>query len=283
LTAATVADTVAASKSGSRNPNLIKERSMADLLESIEDGVAVLTLNRPEALNALSMDIRNGLISAMDRYADDSNVRCIVITGAGRAFSSGGDVKGMGDRAARGYEARARGIQFSNSIPMAMRKHPKVINGVAAGAGMSMSMACDMRIAGKSARFTTAFLKIGLSGDWGGTWTLTRLVGTAKARELFLMPDMVGADEALRIGLVNRVVEDAELRGATMEIARRIAEMPQVAVAAIKRNLFSAETDSFATTLDQEAFNQARCSQTEDHVEAVTAFKEKRKPVFKGR
>ena len=260
---------------------------MPDLLETIEDGVAILTLNRPEALNALSMDIRNGLIDALGRYADDSNVRCIVITGAGRAFSSGGDVKGMGERAARGFEARARGVQFSNSIPMAMRKHPKVIiamvNGVAAGAGMSMALACDLRVAGRSARFTTAFLKIGLSGDWGGTWTLTRLVGTAKARELFLMPDMVGADEALKLGIVNRVAEDADLRSATMEIARRIADMPPIAVAAIKRNIFAAETESFAACLDHEAYNQARCSQTEDHREAVTAFKEKRKPVFTGR
>ncbi len=260
---------------------------MADLLESIEDGVAVLTLNRPDALNALSMEIRNGLLSAMARYADDSNVRCIVITGAGRAFCSGGDVKGMGEHAARGYEARARGIQFSNTIPMAMHKHPKVIigmiNGVAAGAGMSLSLACDLRIAAKSARFTTAFLKMGLSGDWGGTWTLTRLVGTAKARELFLLPDMVSAEEALKIGIVNRVAEDADLRSATMEIARRIADMPPVAVAAVKRNLFAAETESFAVTCDHEAFNQARCSQTEDHLEAVAAFKEKRKPVFKGR
>ncbi len=260
---------------------------MTDLLETIEDGVALLTLNRPQALNALSMDIRNGLLAAMERYADDNSVRCIVITGAGRAFSSGGDVKGMGERAARGYEARARGIQFSNSIPLAMRKHPKVIigmvNGVAAGAGMSMSLACDLRIAGKSARFTTAFLKIGLSGDWGGTWTLTRLVGTAKARELFLLPDMVGADEALKLGIVNRVVEDADLHAATMDIAHRIAAMPQVAVAAVKRNLFAAETESFATTLDHEAFNQARCSQTEDHAEAVAAFKDKRKPLFQGK
>jgi len=260
---------------------------MSDLLESIEDGVAVLTLNRPDALNALSMEIRNGLLAAMARYADDGNVRCIVITGAGRAFCSGGDVKGMGDSASRGYEARARGIQFSNTIPMAMHKHPKVIigmiNGVAAGAGMSLSLACDLRIAGKSARFTTAFLKMGLSGDWGGTWTLTRLVGTAKARELFLLPDMVGADEALKLGIVNRVAEDADLRTATMEIARRIADMPPVAVAAVKRNLFAAETESFAVTCDHEAFNQARCSQTEDHAEAVAAFKEKRKPVFKGR
>ncbi len=260
---------------------------MPDLLESIEDGVAVLTLNRPEALNALSMDIRHGLLNAMERYADDSAVRCIVITGAGRAFSSGGDVKGMGDRAAQGYETRARGLQFSATIPMAIRKHPKVIigmvNGVAAGAGMSLSMACDLRIAGKSARFTTAFLKIGLSGDWGGTWTLTRLVGTAKARELFLMPDMISADEAFKLGIVNRVAEDADLRAATMEVARRIAEMPPVAVAAVKRNLFAAETENFATVLDVEAYNQARCSQTEDHAEAVAAFKEKRKAVFKGR
>ena len=260
---------------------------MPDLLESVEDGVAVLTLNRPEALNALSMDIRHGLLNAMDRFADDNNVRCIVITGAGRAFCSGGDVKGMGDRAARGYEHRARGIQFSNSISMAIKKHPKVfiamVNGVAAGAGMSLSLACDMRVAGKSARFTTAFLKIGLSGDWGGTYLLTRLVGTAKARELFLMPDMVSADDALKLGMVNRVAEDAELRGATMEIAKRIAGMPPVAVAAIKRNLLAAETERFDVCLDHEAYNQARCSQTEDHLEAVAAFKEKRKPVFKGK
>ena len=259
---------------------------MPDLLETIEDGVAILTLNRPEALNALSIDIRNGLLGALERFADDSAVRCIVITGAGRAFSSGGDIKGMAERAARGYEARARGIQFSNSIPMAMRKHPKVIigmiNGVAAGAGMSMALACDLRIAGASARFTTAFLKIGLSADWGGTWTLTRLVGTAKARELFFLPDMIGADEALSLGIVNRMAADDALRGATMEMAHRIAEMPQVAVAAMKRNLFAAETESFATVLDLEAYNQARCSQTEDHREAVEAFKEKRKPVFRG-
>jgi len=260
---------------------------MSHLLETIEDGVAVLTLNRPEALNALSMDIRNGLLDALNRYATDPAIGCIVITGAGRAFSSGGDVKGMGDRAQAGFEARARGIQFSHSIPMAMRKHPKVIlgmvNGVAAGAGMSLSLACDMRIAGKSARFTTAFLKIGLSGDWGGTWSLTRLVGTAKARELYFLSEMIGADQALSLGIVNQVVEDDALRATTMDIARRIAAMPPIAVAAAKRDLFSAETDSFADTLDHEAFNQARCSQTEDHREAVAAFKEKRRPVFKGR
>jgi 2-(1,2-epoxy-1,2-dihydrophenyl)acetyl-CoA isomerase len=266
--------------------NTPMEEQVTDLLETVEDGVATLTLNRPEALNALSMEIRHGLLDALDRFADDSAVRCIVITGAGRAFCSGGDVKSMGTRAAAGYEARARGIQFSNSIPMAMRKHPKVIiamvNGVAAGAGMSLSLAADMRVAGESARFTTAFLKIGLSGDWGGTWTLTRLVGTAKARELYFLPDLISAAEALAFGIVNKVAPDNQLREVTMEMARRIADMPSVAVAGMKRNLFAAETESFATVLDLEAFNQARCSQTEDHREAVAAFKEKRRPVFKG-
>ena len=158
-----------------------------------------------------------------------------------------------------------------------------MVNGVAAGAGMSLALACDLRVAGKSARFTTAFLKMGLSGDWGGTWTLTQLVGSAKARELFFLPDMVGADEALKTGIVNRVAEDAELRAATLDWAQRIAGMPPVAIAGLKRNIFAAETESFAAVIDHEAYNQARCSQTEDHLEAVAAFKEKRKPVFKGR
>ena len=260
---------------------------MTDLLETVDDGIATLTLNRPERLNALSMEIRHGLVEALERLGHDGNIGCIVITGMGRAFSAGGDVKSMGERATAGFEPRARGIQFSNTIPKLMRSIPKtviaMVNGVAVGAGLSMAMAADLRIAGRSARFGTGFLKIGLSGDWGGTWTMTRLVGTAKARELYLLGDMIGADEALACGLVNRVVEDAELLGATMAIAHRIADMPQVAVGYVKRNLHAAETGDFQTSLDMEAFHQARCSQTEDHHEAVKAFAEKRKPVFHGR
>jgi 2-(1,2-epoxy-1,2-dihydrophenyl)acetyl-CoA isomerase len=138
-------------------------------------------------------------------------------------------------------------------------------------------------VAGRSARFGTGFIKIGLSGDWGGTWTLTRLVGTAKARELFFTGDIIDADEALRIGLVNKVADDTELLATTMTLARRIASMPHVALGYTKRNLAAAETGDFAASLDMEAFNQARCSQMEDHREAVQAFKEKRKPVFTGR
>ena len=260
---------------------------MPHLLEHIEDGVATLTLNRPEALNALSMEIRQGLAEAFDRLDESNDVSCIVLTGAGRGFCAGGDVKSMGDRAARGMEVRARGIQFSHRVPLAMRTCTKpiigMINGVAVGAGLSMALACDLRVAAKSARFGTGFLKIGLSGDWGGSWTLTRLVGTAKARELYLLGDLIGAEEALSCGMVNRVVDDADLHAATMTMARRIADMPRVTVGYTKKNLFAAETESFQAVLDMEAFHQARCSQTEDHREAVAAFKEKRKPVFKGR
>jgi 2-(1,2-epoxy-1,2-dihydrophenyl)acetyl-CoA isomerase len=140
-----------------------------------------------------------------------------------------------------------------------------------------------LRVAGKSARFGTAFVRIGYSGDYGGTWSLTRLVGTAKARELYLLGDVIGADEAYRLGMVNRLVDDDKLRDETMALARRLADGPRVALGYIKKNLFAAETEPFQTVLDLEAEHQARCAFTEDHKEAVAAFNEKRPPVFKGR
>jgi 2-(1,2-epoxy-1,2-dihydrophenyl)acetyl-CoA isomerase len=260
---------------------------MPDLLETVEDGVAILTLNRPESLNALSDEIRLGLLESVHRLGADTSVGCIVLTGAGRGFCAGGDVKTMGDRSARVFEERAAGILRSGSVAMMLHSTPKpiigMINGVAVGAGLSMAAACDMRVAARSARFGTGFIKIGLSGDWGGTWSLTRLIGTAKARELFFTGDMIGADEALRIGLVNQVAEDADLLETTMIMAKKIAAMPRVGLGYTKKNLNAAEVGEFATVLDMEAFHQARCSQTEDHREAVEAFREKRRPVFKGR
>ena len=260
---------------------------MPDLIETVENGIATLTLNRPERLNALSMDIRSGLLDALERLGHDNNIGCIVLTGAGRGFCAGGDVKSMGERSDAGFEPRAAGIQFSNRIPRLMRTIPKtviaMVNGVAVGAGLSMALACDLRIAARSARFGTGFLKIGLSGDWGGSWTLTRLVGTAKARELYLLGDMITAEQALAYGMVNRIADDADLATATMAMARRIADLPQIAVGYTKRNLHAAETGDFQSVLDMEAFHQARCSQTEDHREAVRAFGEKRKAAFHGR
>jgi 2-(1,2-epoxy-1,2-dihydrophenyl)acetyl-CoA isomerase len=260
---------------------------MADLLETVENGIATLTLNRPENLNALSDEIRHGLIEALTRLGADTSIGCIVLTGAGRGFCAGGDVKSMGNRAVKAFEERATGIMQSGRVAATMYQTPKpiigMINGVAVGAGLGMAGACDIRIAGKSARFGAGFIKIGLSGDWGTTWSLTQLVGPAKARELMFTGDMIDAHEALRIGLVNKVVDDAELLTTTMDMAQRIAAMPHVALGYTKRNLVVATTSDFATSLETEAFNQARCSQMEDHHEAIRAFKEKRKPAFTGR
>jgi 2-(1,2-epoxy-1,2-dihydrophenyl)acetyl-CoA isomerase len=260
---------------------------MPDLIETAEDGVAILTLNRPETLNALSDGIRLGLLEALERLGADPAIGCIVLTGAGRGFCAGGDVKTMGSRSARVFEERAAGVLQSGRIALLMHNTAKpiigMINGVAVGAGLSMAAACDIRVAARSARFGTGFIKIGLSGDWGGTWTLTRLVGTAKARELFFTGDIIDAEEAYRIGLINKVVDDADLLATTMALAHRIAALPHVALGYTKKNLAVAETADFVTSLETEAFNQARCSQMEDHREAVVAFKEKRKPVFTGR
>ena len=261
---------------------------MPDLLETKENGVAWLTLNRPERLNALSADMTNGLTEALNRLATDREVGCIVITGAGRGWCSGGDVKSMEARGRdQSVEDRVEGLRRSHQLPLLMRNCPKVIiamiNGPVAGAGLGLALACDLRVAGKSARFGTAFVRIGYSGDYGGTWSLTRLVGTAKARELYLLGDVIDAETAHSLGMVNKLVDDSALRDETMTLARRIADGPQVALGYIKKNLFAAETEPFQTVLDLEAEYQARCAFTEDHKEAVAAFNEKRRPVFKGR
>ncbi|HEX3885622.1 MAG TPA: enoyl-CoA hydratase [Stellaceae bacterium] len=260
---------------------------MPDLLEAKENGVAWLTLNRPERLNALSADMTNGLTDALHRLATDREVGCIVITGAGRGWCSGGDVKSMEARGRdQSVEDRVEGLRRSHQLPLLMRNCPKPIiasiNGPVAGAGLGLALAADLRIAGKSARFGTAFVRIGYSGDYGGTWSLTRLVGTAKARELYLLGDVIGAEEAHRLGIVNRLVEDEALQEETRALAQRLADGPRVALGYIKKNLFAAETEPFQTVLDLEAAHQARCAFTEDHKEAVAAFNEKRRPVFKG-
>lgn len=260
---------------------------MPDLLEAIENGVAWLTLNRPERLNALSPDMTAALTEALNRLATDHEVGCIVITGAGRGWCSGGDVKTMESRGRdQTVEDRVEGLRRSHQLPLLMRNCPKVIiaaiNGPVAGAGLGLALACDLRIAAKSARFGTAFVRIGYSGDYGGTWSLTRLVGTAKARELYFLGDVIDAEEAHRLGMVNRLVEDERLKEEAMAMARRIADGPRVALTYIKKNLFAAETEPFQTVLDLEAEHQARCAFTEDHKEAVAAFVEKRRPVFKG-
>lgn len=260
---------------------------MTDLLEARDDRVAWLILNRPDRLNAFSPAMLLGLGEALQRLSGDASVGAIIVTGAGRGFCAGGDVKTMESRASQTFEERVEGLRRMHQLPLLLRTIPKIviamINGPAVGAGLGLAMACDLRIAGRSARFGTGFAGVGYSGDFGGSWTLTRLVGTQKARELYFLGDIVDSAAAASLGLVNRVVEDETLRDETRALAQRIADGPRVAYGYMKRNLFAAETEPLATVLEMEAVHQARTAMTEDHLEASRAFVEKRRPVFKGR
>ncbi len=259
---------------------------MTDLLETIDDGVATLTLNRPDRLNALSEDMLTRLCEALPRLGNDPAVGAIILTGAGRGFCAGGDVKRMA-AAEQSFEQRQEGLRWRHQAIVLLRTISKIViaavNGPVAGAGLGIALACDLRIAATSARFRTAFADVGFSGDFGGSWSLTRLVGTAKAREMYYLNPMIDASEAERLGLVMRVVDDAALPGEAQALARRIADGPRVAFAYMKRNLHAAETEPLQAVLDMEAIGQARTGLTQDHREAATAFVEKRKPVFRGR
>jgi 2-(1,2-epoxy-1,2-dihydrophenyl)acetyl-CoA isomerase len=261
---------------------------MPDLIETIEDGVATLTFNRPDRMNALSTPRMDGLLEGLPRLAGDPTVRVVVLTGAGRAFCAGGDVKSMaeGGEERSAAEATAR-LRSRMEVSRILHELPKptiaMVNGAAAGAGLAFALACDLRIAGASARLVTAFVRVGFSGDFGGSYFLTRLAGTAKARELYFTGRPVDADEAFSLGLVNRVVPDDQLPDATMELARSLAQGPQIALALMKRNLNCAESGGLAELLDMEAAHQVQTGRTEDHREAAKAFVEKRAPVFVGR
>lgn len=258
------------------------------LIETIQEGVATLTLNRPERLNALSAPIMEGLLEALPRLAHDTAVGAIVLTGAGRAFCAGGDVKRMAaeEVARSGAEAVAL-LRSRMEISRLLHEIPKptiaMVNGAAAGAGMAMALACDLRIAGQSARFVTAFANVGFSGDFGGSYFLSKLVGTGKARELYFTAEPLDAAQALALGVVNRLVPDAELAETTTAFARKLARGPRVALALMKQNFNAAENGTLATLLDMEAEHQIRTGQTADHKEAARAFVEKRAPVFTGR
>jgi len=263
--------------------------ALPELLETIEDGIATLTFNRPERLNALSTPIMQGLLDGLPRLAGDPAVRVVVLTGAGRAFCAGGDVKSMAESGGE-HRSMAEAITHLRSrmeVSRILHELPKptiaMINGPAAGAGLALALACDLRIAGTSARLVTAFVKVGFSGDFGGSYFLTRLVGTARARELYFTGRPVAADEALTLGLVNRVVPDDQLHDVTMELARSLAQGPQTALSLMKRNMNCAENAGLAELLDMEAVHQVQTGRTEDHREAAKAFVEKRAPVFSGR
>jgi len=258
------------------------------VLESMERGLLTVTLNRPERRNALNAAMTSGLLDVFTRATASPDVRAVLLRGAGGTFCVGGDVKAMATRdpAADTFETRVADLRRRVDVSRLIHEMPKpvvaMIDGAAAGAGLSMALACDLRIAGASAKLTTAFAKVGLSGDFGGTWFLTHLVGGGKARELYLTSPLLTADEALRLGIVNRVVPDADLETAARELALSLAGGPTVTLGYIKRNLNQAPHNSLSAQLDTECLHHTRCASTEDHHEAAKAFVEKRAPAFKG-
>ncbi|MDE2463972.1 MAG: enoyl-CoA hydratase [Alphaproteobacteria bacterium] len=261
-----------------------------DLLATLEDGVLTLTLNRPEARNALSAAMNGALAEQLARAEIDETVGCIVLTGAGKGFCAGGDVKGMAGRSGSDRlidEAihRQRINQRATAGKLYTMPKPTLaaLPGAAAGAGLSLALSCDLRIMAKGAVMTTAFARVGFSGDYGGTYFLSKLVGSAKARELYYLSDRIDAEEALNLGLANWVCAADELAERTSQIAHRLASGPRIAYRYMKENLNRALNGDLFDCMDLEATHHVHCAQTEDHREAARAFVEKREPVFRGR
>ena len=255
----------------------------------MKDGVATLMLNRPERLDAMSGEMLDAMLEALPRLADDADVAVIVLTGAGRGFCAGGDVKAMAEGREFGgttLEEKAEALRSQMEVSRWLHRLPKptiaMVRGAAAGAGLSLALACDLRIAGDSARFATAFACVGYSGDFGGS-VLTQLVGTAKARELYYTADILDAQQALALNLVNRVVPHAQLEEQTQALAAKPGPRPRVALRYMKRNMNAAETASLKDCLDLEAWHHTRTGFTDDHREAARAFVAKREPIFRGR
>lgn len=256
-----------------------------ELLARVEDGVAVLTLNRPERRNALAPGMLDALARLLADLEQDDDVGAVVLTGAGGAFCAGGDVKGFDEHAGAlpaGLLARQRASQRATSGRLWHMSTPSiaVLPGAAAGAGLSLALACDLRLAASSAVLTTAFARVGLSGDYGSAWFLVRLVGPAKARELLYLSPRLSAQEALRLGLVNGVHEPDALEREGMDVARRLAHGPRTAIAAMKGNVALALSAPLEEYMDAEVTHHLAGFTTADHVQAARAFVEKREPLF---
>ena len=258
------------------------------VLTDVHDGVATITLDNPTRLNAFTGDMRESMSRALDQVAADPNVRVLVVTGAGRAFCAGGDVKhmvGLKQRAA-GFEDMAPLLEAGRAVVTRIDALPfptiAAVNGPAAGAGMNLALACDLRIASDQASFGETFARIGLHIDWGGSYHLPRAVGLAKALELCWLADVIDAAEALRIGLVNQVVPHAEFAGAVTSLAQRLARAPRTSIRLAKRTLRAAWHRSLADAIDAEFEAQAACWDSPDAAEGIQAFVDKRAAVFGG-
>ena len=271
------------------------ETGTEELLCRIEDRVAIITLNRPKKKNALSDHLTPALRQTLLDLETKREVGCILITGSGDAFCAGGDIGGMGGNASKDEEVSERPtaeervralIHKQETLTLRLADHAKptiaALPGVAAGAGLCIALACDIRVACRSAFVTTAYRNIGFSGDYGGSWLLTQLVGPSKAKELFFTGRRVQSDEALALGIFNNVFEDASFENEALAMAKQIASGPPIAIAFMKEHINRAVTGDLRSNLAMEADRLIRCAATSDHKEAVKAFMEKRAPVFTG-
>lgn len=257
-----------------------------DILVTREDGVATVTLNRPEALNALSLEMREGLGTIFQEFKTDDSVRAVVLTGAGRAFCAGGDVKGMAQR--RGpteMKDFVRNTIHRAVLAITSLEKPVIamVNGVATGAGCCLALTCDLIIASDKAKFGFAFVRVGLGPDWGGAYFIPRAIGLAKAKELLFTGKLIDAQEAERIGLINQVVPADQLVETTYALARQLAKGPTKAIGTTKTLVGRGMEMDLLGLLEYEANTAALLVQSEDHREGVQAFVEKREPNFQGR
>ena len=262
---------------------------MTILLEVLNDGVLTLTLNRPEKLNALSLELAEALVDALRRARTNTDVRAILLSGSGRAFCVGGDVAEIGEAnpAVSSLEAQSAQLHAATEAALLLHDMPKptiaAMRGGVAGAGLSLALSCDIRIGSDAMKMTSAFVKVGLSGDFGGSYFLNKLLGP-RARYFVMMSPVLLADAALDLGLVSEVAADAELDVRGLAVARQLADGPSIALGYIKENLnFAEQGASLAETLKHESLRHMRCVTTEDHREGASAFFEKRPPQFRHR
>src|ERR1044071_9380932 len=275
----------------------MKKRRQAGALQSMSEeqikiaedrGIVTISLNRPERLNALVDHMRRDLAEALEEAGSDPEVRVIVIRGEGRAFCAGGDVHFMAELVQRNdAEEFARLLGAARRVILAIRQMTKPviasINGAAAGAGFNLALACDLRIASATATFSQSFVKLGFHPDWGGTYFLPRMITSNLACELFFLGDTITAQDAFRLGLLNRVVEPKDLEAETLKLAERLRDAPAVSLAAAKHAVYATEHDTLEQMLQYEVEAQMRCFVSEDAREGVRAFLEKRSPKFTGR
>ena len=257
------------------------------LLESVQDGIAVLVMNRPDRMNALNNDLATALFGSLQKIAEDDSVRVVVLTGAGRAFCAGGDLGVIGKgREANNVKELEPILRAGMGAVLQIRTMPQpviaAVNGAAAGAGMNVALAADIRISAEEAMFGQNFAKVGLFPDYGGTYFLPELVGPSKAAEMFYTGDMIDAKTALHLGLVNRVVQASQLETEVKTFAAKLAAGPPMAIRAVKKVLFASKKEALERALEAEVEHQMKCFASEDCLEGVHAFFEKRAPKFRG-